>query len=673
MKARIPKNARTEKIDDNKNEKNMITAIKNLFSRFLDIMEKDGNLSKNKIKRMIEVSYSDDVYKIPNEFDIRTALANYSDTRKFVIDSLDQINSVAGYKKFVFDNFELLDVSRFVAAMFVEIAALEKNRTGLNYELLKNILINYPMKDLISYNLNLEAQDEEDEKKREKILKEEFHSSPVIAVYATTTSDEVYDNECDLKSIWNIEELIKVQKPEDVLEFGVTDEVKFKLAYINVLYPHVVYKTMPIWYNDELEKECVEIHREKEGYITEAAIIKAILTPSLISTDKLLLTSGFRALECLETNELPLSEEKLISMCIEIEKAIKDKKIQLSNKFTAEDFQRIVNSKSKIVQRKIDNNQLAEDELIALYLDGKTSYSILMKYVDKNKLVDIVSVEQVVEEYKKFNKNKKNNSDNFFRIAKLYRDNRIAYKNEQGDILDDEYTELKEKLFKYNGHKGIIDFYKMGIFDISSIISFDDNDLIKEAFLSGALSKSDISMLIDFEIVKEKELKTDIEKLPKTSLQRFLRANLEEINSNPKRKFIYALDPEVKSINAGDNCEIFFIDDFVIISDTLDENPNTGNETIILDKTIFEEEYGLGAINISKLFNVKADGEISINKLAKKFCSEYGLSFGYTQNWSDIITEVVVGSEEERNSRYSEADLVEQRKVIKQIKESLQK
>ena len=674
MKARIEGKSivKPNKNNENINEKNISTNIKNYLNILLELMQADGNLTAKTIKRIISCSYKDELFKFSDEKSFVHVLKNYNKVTSNVFNLINETENLDGYKKIFNEHLELLDLSKLTTAMLAEIQGWQKSVTEVNYELLRSQILLYPKKDLVCFNIGIKKDKEESEEEKVARLKKAFKSRAIVPVYTSTSMPEVSKKEKELSAIWNLEDLIKIQKPKDILEFAIDDEAKFKLLYLYYLYGFHTYDEYII-NADNKWSDFDDIHRNKDGYIVEAEALKGLFSDSFISTDKLLLVSGYRALQCLEKENYPIPKNELISMIIEIEKNLKDKNVSLNNNFDTSAYTEFLNSNIEIIKQKIAKKKLSRIDLKDMYIEGTTAYSVLTECMSAEELSESVSVDELIEEYKNFKNDEKGNKDRFYRIAKLYRDNKIKYKSEKGDILDDEFDVLKNKLKEINENEGIIDFLKMGIFDTSALIAFNDEKLLMDAFLSGGFSKSDIKMLIDFEILKKRKLKLEVDKLPDSSNKEFLINNLEDSDNNPKRKFLYSIDPEARSINAGDGNEIFFINGFTIIVDSLSKESNSGKNTVILDSEVFEDEFGLNGNNTLKLFNKKANGEISINKTALKKCNEKGVSINFSQNWSDAILEFVIGDEEARQSKYDEQDLAEQRRTIKMINEVLQK
>lgn len=674
MKARIEgKNiVKPNKSNENINEKNISTNIKNYLNCLLELMQADGNLKAKNIKRIINGSYKDELFKFSDEKSFLDVLIKYNKFTSDIFNSINEAENLAGYKKIFNDNLDVLDLSKLITSMLAEIQGWQSSVTEVNYDFLRAQLLLYPKKDLICFNIGIKHDEEEAEEEKVKRLKKAFTTRAIVPVYTSISMPQVSKKEKELSNIWNLEDLIKIQKPKDILEFIVNDEAKFKLLYLYFLYGYYTYGEKLIDIDDNWN-DFYDIHRNKDGYIVESEALKGLFSDNIISTDKLLLVSGYRALQCLENEDYPIPKNELISMVIEIEKELKDKNVSLNNRFDTRAYIESLNSNIEIIKQKITKKELNRTALKDMYIEGNTSYSVLTEYMSEEDLSESVAVDELIEEYKIFKNDEKGNDDRFYRIAKLYRDNRVKYKTENGDILDDEFDLLKNKLKEINENEGIIEFLKMGIFDTSALIAFNDEKLLMDAFLSGGFSKSDIKMLIDFEILKKSKLKLEVDKLPDSTNKEFLMNNLEDSDNNPKRKFLYSIDPEARSINAGDGNEIFFINGFTIIVDSLSKEVNSGKNTIILDLEAFEDEFGLNGNNTLKLFNKKANGEMSINKTALKKCNEKGVSINFSQNWSDAIFEFVIGDEEVRQSKYDEQDLAEQRRAIKMINEEFQK
>lgn len=678
MKSRI-NGKKIIQMDSNEDikKRNKDKHIKNMLVLYLTMMEKDGTLKESIIKRLFDSSLDDRLFKFSTANQFSKALTKYHNIRVDFLEDIENLTKAIEYEK-VFEKYQdYIDIDKLVSTILTQITVMEDLEiTKSNYDFINTNLSFYAKKNILGFRWGLYSNPNsgEEGEKPYKIKKDEFTTNPIlVSILSTEESDNVKKTREDIMNVCSINNLIKVQKPFDLLNYIHDDNARFKIMYTYLNYAYFGYNELIVDKSGDWEN-LDDIHRNNKGSIVESRSMYGLFSPKFMDTDKLLLVSGFRALECLENNDYPIEKNELLSMCLNIENRLKDKNVNLNNNYSVNDFILGVNKNEDLINLKIKSQKLSKKELKDIYIKGFTNYSILKKFLSEEELSELFSVEELTEAYSNYKNSKSEQSkDILYRISKVYRDSRIEYKKEKGDLLDDEYDILKEKINAVNSEDGIIDFYKMGILDISAMIQYDDEELIKKALFEGVFSKSDIELLNDLEMINKRKVKMEVDKKPESSRRNLLQNNLTIREKNIKRRFMYSLDSEAKSIDIGNGYEVFFIKDKAIIIDSLNSNIDMSSSTVITNKEYFEELFGLNGFFDSKYLNKRKNGEVSLNKTALKQIKENGIEFEFSQNWCDAVLSTVVGTEEERIRRYDSDTIAEQKRVMKNISSMLTK
>lgn len=672
MKARI--NGKKIIQRDNNDDislKNKDKYIKNMLILFLTMMEKDGTLKESFMKQIFDSSLDDRNFHFSTPSQFTKAVKAYHKVKVNFLEDIKDLSKASEYEK-VFEKYqEFMDKDKLVSSILTEIVILEESGiTKSNYDLIKTNLTLHGSKDVfkVCWGLYSNKDSETKEEKPYRIEKGEFTSNPImVSVMSSEEAELIKKSREDVIKVCSINDLIKVQKPADFLYYIHNNDARFRIMYTYVNYAYFGYDEL-LFNNADLWENLDDLHRNKNGSLVETKAMYGLFSPKFMSTDELLLVSGYRALECLENNDYPIDKKELLLMCLNIEKELKDKNITLNNKYSTKDFILSANKNEEIIDLKIKSKKLEKSELKELYIKGVTNYNILKKFLSEDELSELFTVEELMDAYKNYKDVKNEESkEMLYRVSKVYRDSNIEYKKQKGDLLDDEYDMLKEKIDAVDSKDGVIDFYKMGILDISAIIQYDDEELTKKAVFEGVLSKSDIELLSDLEMINKRKLKIEIDKKPQSSKMILLQNNITSREKNVKRRFMYSLDPEARSIDVGDGYEVFFINDKAIVIDSLKPDIDMASSTVIISKDEFEESYGLNGFFDSKYLNKRKNGEVSLNKSALSAIKEDGVEIQFSQNWCDAVIASVIGPEEERIRRYDSDAIAEQKRVMKNI------